>query len=139
MSQELQTGQTIDDFDVGDRIYFIDLTSIRIGTVSAISPDKLFVIAAAMDDGTDGYFSEMHLYDDAPYRIGKALNLSLLKEGSIISTLTPSGRIYAEVKEYLPEKKLVFEEKGSIFTTVRQYPGSESTIEELMIFREVEG
>jgi hypothetical protein len=119
--QEIQLPLTIDDFEVGDRVYSMSHGEIAFGTIVS-NPWQSEGHVTVKDDS--GYCHSVHLscfVKGAGFDYyGKIPNLSKLRIGSRISRLNKDGiREYSVVTQHLPDQIISVREEasGAYFTS----------------------
>lgn len=134
---ENRVSTIIEDFEVGDRAYLMTGFKIQLGDVLYVDSE---ILEIGMDDGTVERFSPEEILDShlKHRQVGKPLNLGMVHEGCLISKNADPDRIYAEIETYLPGQELAFRPQGYRITTVVQEKQFGSTLEEQMIFWEIE-
>lgn len=126
---EIEPFSTIEDFEVGDRVYRLDEATRQIdrGTVVEIQAGSMFL---SLDSGVPGEFIEVTENNTGTsaerstiLQWGKMMDFSLVEEGATLSTLLPEyapdgDRVYGTVLEFIPGKKLVLEDQEYPYSTV---------------------
>lgn len=104
-AQEINVPLVLEDFGVGDRVYFVnDEHELELGVVNNLQAPY---VNFRMDNGTMRLFHIKQFKQDST--MGKCFPIDDLKVGSVISFPYGAGqRYYADIIEYVPGKYVDF-------------------------------
>lgn len=110
---DVSVSAVIEDFDKDDRIYLKNRDGVSLGSVLSVSN---VTIAILFDNGAYTSLSADKFSNYAHGEFGKPLDVNNLEKGSIISRLQNGKRIYADITELTPNRKIGYREQGTVFT-----------------------
>lgn len=129
----------LEDFEVGDRIYWARYSSVKLATVTSSGYGLLVV---QFDDESYRSFTaqELAVANTRSGFLGKPIDLSLVEVGSVISHLIEDNeREYADVLSFIPETELAYRVQDRDAIIVVKENDYSPTIEQQMFDWEVEG
>lgn len=143
-SMELPT--VIEDFERGDRIYWVHNFTVQYGTVNNVyyqaeGTSLIGNMLVQFDNGEWGNYrgDEITTMKNRKQTFGKCIDIRLIEEGSVISQLDQGKRIYADVLSYTPHVKLTYRVQGQKYITVIKENDYSPTIEQQICEWELEG
>lgn len=136
----------ISDYEEGDRGGYVNQQGdIVLGTVIGAAKD---VLIFRLDTGEDVSVTEQrnsfgNPWCPALYQWRKVIDTSLIREGTILSKLSPvnlenSERVYAVVVSIVPDKKIVLLDSRNFYTTLELDASNGVPLETALFFWEVE-
>lgn len=136
-SQEINIPLVLEDFGVGDRVYFVNGEhELELGVVNNLQASY---VNFRMDNGKMRLFHINQFKSDSP--MGKCFPVNELKVGSVISFPYGAGqRYYADIIEYVPGKYVEFSFRGKVKTKpARLEAEKDKPLDFLLAFYTLEG
>jgi hypothetical protein len=111
---EALTPLIIEDFEIGNRVYFLNHKQDRLdyGTVTNVVEDRLEVVF-------DGFYRPVMIHiSQFGSNAGRCFDINAVEVGSVVSALSKGERFYADVTEYIPNEKLTikYRSDGTVVT-----------------------
>lgn len=125
----------IEDFEKDDRIYLKDRDGVSFGVVLSVSDEN---IAILFDKGEYVFLPADKFQNYTHGDFGKPLEVKNLEKGSVISRLQNGKRIYADVTEFTPNRKIGYRQQGTAFTAFVLASSQRKSLEEQMFGWELE-
>lgn len=107
--ENLNISVVFEDFEVGDRIILHYQGASTLGTVISATEDFLEIL---YDVGETVFLSSRELLSPPQGIYGKPLTVKDLRKGSVISAVLNGVRVYADVLEFVPERRLKYRIQG---------------------------
>lgn len=146
MMEITEVPPVIEDFERGDRVYWVHNRTIQYGTVNNVyyqaeGSSVIGNMLVQFDNGEWGNYrgDEIATMKDRKQEFGKCLDVSRLEEGSVISRIQEGKRVYADVLSYTPKVKLAYRLRGQQYITIIRENDYNPTIEQQMCEWELEG
>lgn len=135
MISNVSTPVVLEDFEKDDRIYLKNRDGVTLGSVLSVSNGT---IAILFDNGAYASFKADKFSNYAHGEFGKPLDFTNLGKGSVISRLQNGKRIYADVTEFTPNRKIGYRQQGTGLTAFVLASSQRKSLEQQMYDWELE-
>lgn len=133
---EVQSPPTIEDFEIGDRVYFLNYKHniIEYGSITSLYSSHLSV---TLESG------QMPLVNLGQFQfggsVGKCFPMEQLQVGSVISVFHSGERVYADILEIVPDKSVRFKYRSKGYQEVTMAASEKEPLEFKMACYTLEG
>lgn len=135
MMNNMEIPAIIEDFEKDDRIYLKNRDGITLGSVLSVSSET---IAILFENGAYVSIRADKFQNPTDGQFGKPLDVNNVGKGSVISRLENGKRIYADVVEFTPNRKIAYRQQGQNSIAFVLASGQRKTLEKQMFDWELE-